>query len=105
VSCLAWDSCSRRIPPSGHAEAYANICLVTTSTGPWAIVAAIAIAISAAVVAWQAVETRRSLPHARKRSELAEISTQAARAAIGTWEEILRRARSRALMKEYRESL
>lgn len=62
---------------------------MTTSTDPWAIVAAIATATSAVVVAWQAVETRRSVRQARKSAEQAEISACAARDAVEMSQKVL----------------
>jgi hypothetical protein len=60
-----------------------------SSEDPWVIVAAVATAVSAGVVAWQAVETRRSVRQARKSAEQAEISAQAARDAVTISQQIL----------------
>lgn len=58
-------------------------------TDGWAILAALATTVSALVIAWQAIETRRAANQARKSVEQAEISAQAARDAVAVSEQIL----------------
>jgi len=87
--CPQRRSRTRPMLPVSQCELW-NHCDVTTPTDPWTIVAAIATAISAAVVAWQAVETRRSVRQARKSAEQAVISARAAQDAVAISQEILR---------------
>jgi hypothetical protein len=58
-------------------------------TDGWAILAALATTVSAVVIAWQAIETRRAANQAHKSVQQAEISAQAARDAVEVSEQIL----------------
>jgi hypothetical protein len=64
--------------------------MTSTPTDGWGILAALATSISALVIAWQAIETRRAANQAKRSVDQAKASAEAARDAVDVSQSILR---------------